>query len=226
MARLPMEPRRGEGPIVIAATATSISLETGCDHAECSTFACPLYRQLSDGYDVCAVAPIIPIDEWRAENRTARKRADRAERRGYTFATIQRHERADEIHAINTSARIRQGRPMSAGYHQRPSETPLPDYPCSRHGVHTYGVETGTGELAAYLWLYRAGQLGLVSQILGHADHLENEIMYLLWQGMVACESRDPDGYLVYNRWDSGSEGLRFFKERVGLQETEVAWLP
>lgn len=208
------------------ATATPISVEAGCDHAECATFAWPLHRQLSDGYEVCAAAPIVTVDEWRAEHRTARKRADRAHRRGYTFTAIQRHERADEIHAINISARVRQGRPMTAGYRDRPSETPLPDYPCARHGVRTYGVETADGDLVAYLWLYRAGQLGLVSQILGHADHLENEIMYLLWQGTLEREARQPDGYLVYNRWDSGTEGLRFFKERVGLARTEIEWRP
>jgi hypothetical protein len=51
--------------------------------------------------------------------------------------------------------------------------------------------------------------------------------MYLLWQGMVASEGFvAPDGFIVYNRHDSGTDGLRFYKERVGLQETEVAWLP
>jgi hypothetical protein len=50
--------------------------------------------------------------------------------------------------------------------------------------------------------------------------------MYLLWDGMIAFESIDPDGFIVYNRHDSGTEGLRFYKQRVGLEETEVAWLP
>jgi hypothetical protein len=166
------------------------------------------------------------VASWRAEHRTARKRADRSARRGYTFATIRRHDRIDEIHAINVSAPERQGRPMSSGYQQRPSAIPLPAYPCARHRVSTYGVEDASGVLVAYLWLYRAGALGLVSQILGHADHLANEVMYLLWQGMLEAESADPDGFVVYNRHDSGTEGLRFFKERVGLAETEVRWLP
>lgn len=208
-------------------TATYIRLQAACIQPVCAEFAFPLHKQLSTGsYDRCSVMEI-PTDmgEWRADHRTARKRADRAERRGYTFQHIRRHERADEIHAINTSAPERQGRPMSSGYQQRPSEAPLPKYPCPRHRVSTYGVESEDGTLVAYLWLYRAGQLGLVSQILGHADHLENEVMYLLWQGMLAAEKSDPDGYVVYNRHDSGTEGLRFFKERAGLEEREVRWL-
>lgn len=208
-------------------TATRISLETGCDHAECAELAWPLHRQLAGGaYDRCSVMAIPDsVSDWREQHRTARKRADRATRRGYTFQLVRRHERADEIHAINTSAAERQGRTMSRGYQERPSETPLPIYRCLRHRVATYGVEDRDGVLVAYLWLYRAGQLALVSQILGHARHLENEIMYLLWQGMVTVESADPEGLIVYNRHDSGSDGLRFFKERVGLAETEVEWL-
>ena len=81
--------------------------------------------------------------------------------------------------------------------------------------------------LVAYLWLYRAGELALVSQILGHADHLENEVMYLLMQGVVAAESAvDHDGVFLYNRHDSGQDGLRFFKERCGFEPMQVEWLP
>jgi hypothetical protein len=51
--------------------------------------------------------------------------------------------------------------------------------------------------------------------------------MWLLWQGVLAAESFvDPEGFIVYNRHDSGTEGLRWFKERVGLRETMVEWLP
>lgn len=207
-------------------TATAIRLETACDHALCSELAFPLHKQLSNGpYDLCSVMDIPDVEAWRAEHRTARKRADRAERRGYAFQHVRRHERIEEIHAINLSAPARQGRPMSAGYLERPSGTPLPVYPCPRHRVSTYGVEDKDGVLVAYLSLYRAGQLALVSQILGHAQHLASEVMYLLWQGMLGAERSEPDGFVVYNRWDSGSDGLRFFKERVGLAETPVEWL-
>jgi hypothetical protein len=206
-------------------TATAISLETGCDHAECAEFAWPLYKQLSRGYELCSVMPLVPVSSLMEAHRTARKRASRAARRGYKFKVIARHERADEIHAINTSMPERQGRPMSEGYQTRPTETPLPAYPCSRHRVSTYGVETLEGVLVAYIYIYRAGQLALVSQILGHADHLENEVMYLLFACMIEREAGEP-GFVVYNRWDSGTDGLRFFKERVGLTETAVEWLP
>lgn len=203
--------------------ATRIGLEVFCAYDVCTQFAKPLLDQLAEGYEECAVLPLTGADGWREAHRTARKRADRAARRGYRFRVIERHTRSAEIHAINVSSSERQGRPMSAGYLQPPTTTPLPDYPCARHGVRTYGVETPDGILVAYLWLYRAGDLALVSQILGHADHLENEVMYLLVQGAVEAEA-EAGGFMVYNRFDSGSDGLRFFKERTGFVPTVVEW--
>jgi len=209
---------------VVATEVTTISLELGHGHV-CNEFAGPLWLQLSDGdYDLCSVMPIPrSVREWRADHRTARKRADRAERLGYRFVRVRRDERANEIYLINTSLGTRQHRPMSEGYLRRPSVTPDPRYPCARHGVHPYGVEAEDGRLVAYLWLYRAGALGLVSQILGHGGYLAHGVMYQLWQGMLSAEKFEP-GYIVYNRHDSGTDGLRFYKERVGLAETPVRW--
>lgn len=204
---------------------TTISLETNCS-PDCNLFAHRLLTQLGSGaYDVCSVLPMPEsIEDWRAENRTARKRANRAHNLGYTFVSnVPRHEYAEDIFAINTSLDERQGRPMSEGYLQRPSEAPDPIWSCERHAVHPYGIIDTEGHLRAYLWIYRAGQLALVSSILGHGDHLRSDVMYLLWQGMLENEIRHG-GYVVYNRHDSGTEGLRYYKERVGLRGEQVTW--
>lgn len=210
--------------MTVIETATRVSLELGC---------CPgdewgeLYLQLANGnYDRCSVMPIPEsLDAWRAERRTARKRADRCERRGYTFRPLAREVHADEIHEINTSTPVRQGRPMSAGYQTKPTGAALPAYPCARHSIRTYGVFAPDGVLVAYITLYRAGDLVLVSQILGHDAHLENEVMYLLFQGALEQEIGEP-GVVLYNRHDSGTPGLVWFKERMGFEEAEVEWLP
>lgn len=215
----------GGGGFVIS-TRVGISLRVGCDFASCVEFAVPLHRQLSSGkYDECSVLEIPgSIGEWRAEHRTARKRADRCERRGYRFGRVRRRDHADAVHAINRSAPHRQGRPMSVGYLERP-RFGSDEYPCPMHGVHAYGIFDRKGILAAYLWMYRAGELALVSQILGHAGHLDNEVMYLLFQGALEREIEYGSGVVVYNRHDSGTDGLRFFKERLGFRPVEVEWL-
>ncbi len=87
--------------------------------------------------------------------------------------------------------------------------------------------EQETGYLVGYLTMIRCGELALVSQILGHAEHLEHEIMYQLFAGALSREVRaDPFGVCVYNRHDSGTDGLRFFKERLGFEEAAVEWAP
>lgn len=204
--------------------ATAISLETGCEHASCAELAWPLHKQLAEGdYDRCSVLPMPEtLEQWRAEHRTARKRADRCIRRGYRSAMVNRRHYQEDIYRINTSAPTRQGRPMSAGYLTRPvfGDNPLR---CGRHHVYTYGVLHGE-RLVAYLWLYRCGELALVSSILGHADHLADDVMYLLVQSVIDDQA-DLGGFLVYNRWDSGTDGLRYFKEKLGFSETPVEWL-
>jgi hypothetical protein len=218
---------QGDQGGVVSATdiRLGINLDVVCG-GKCETFARPLYEQMSSGrYDLCSVVNLQPIEDWRADHRTARKRADRAERRGYRFAWVNRAHFNEDIHEINTSAAYRQGRPMTDSYQQFKEYAPLPLYWCRRHAIRTYGV-LKDNRLVAYLWLYRVGELALVSQILGHADHLENEVMYLLMQGVMTSEyACDPHGYLVYNRHDSGTDGLRFYKERCGFVEMGVEWL-
>jgi hypothetical protein len=143
---------------------------------------------------------------------------------GYSFSEIRRENFEENIWLINTSLTERQGRPMSNGYMKRQSYAPLPDYPCPRHRVTTYGV-LRRDRLYAYCWLYRAGDLALVSSILGHGDALRDDVMWLLMQGVVGAET-GTDGLLVYNRHDSGTDGLRYFKERCGFTEQTVEWLP
>ena len=58
--------------------------------------------------------------------------------------------------------------------------------------------DTDGRDLVAYLVMIRAGELALVSQILGHFDHLENEIMYLLFQHALEREiAADPECLVV-----------------------------
>lgn len=201
----------------------AISLELACEHADSS-----LYRQLASGkYDEMAVMPLpLTIAEYRGEHRTARNRADRCYGRGYRAGPLARERYANDIHKINLSAKMRQGRPMAAGYLERYEYEPLPDYPCERHATRISGVwELDT--LVAYLVMIRAGELSLVSQILGHADHLDNGIMFLLFEEAISREiAADPRALVVYNRWDSGTDGLRTHKRMLGFEPMPVEWLP
>lgn len=211
---------------------STIALEVECQGGEdCSSFAEPLLSQLVLGrYDVMSVLDLdgLELREWAEAHRTARKRAARAERLGYAVATYDRSRYLDDEFAINTSLERRQGRPMTAGYRERPAASDV--WSCPRHRVTAYGVfEPERFRLVAYAFIYRAGDLALVSQILGHGDYLRDDVMYLLMRGVLEVEADllevEAGGFLVYNRHDSGTAGLRFFKERIGFEEREVEWL-
>lgn len=209
---------------VAESTERRLIMLGGHGDEHCLEMAWQLQRQLERGYTHSVSAMPMPesFDAYLAQHRTARKRAARAERLGYRFEEIDRCEHVDDVFAINTSMPERQGRPMSDGYLERPRFSPNP-MRCERHHVYTYGVLTGD-RLVAYLWLYRCGDLAMVSSILGHVDHLEGDVMYLLVTEAIRAQV-ELGGTLFYNLHSSGQDGLRFFKERLGLAPTEVAWL-
>ena len=204
-------------------TAVRVNLEAGCGPGPCAQMALGLERQLRTYTKGAALMPIRgDLIGWFNQHNTIRKRAMKATRLGYRFSVIRRADYVDDIYDINVSKAERQGRPMSAGYNERTfyGESRLV---CRRHHVHTYGVTDAAGILVAYLWLYRCGELALVSSILGHSDHLEHGVMYQLWAGMLGQEW-DRGGVVFYNLWGSGTDGLRFYKQRVGLEEGNVEW--
>jgi hypothetical protein len=211
---------------VLAPAVVTIRLEAACDYPSCSELAFKMRNQLDVPKYTLGMS-IMPnpesLEAWQADHRTARKRAWRSERLGYHFDTIDRAKFNDDIHEINTSKQERQGRPMAAGYVRRHNHGSLPHYPCQLHRTHTYGVLQGE-RLRAYLSLYRVGELLMVSMILGHGDHLNNDIMYLLMAGTIA-EHAGTGGFWFYNRHDSGTDGLVFYKERIGFQATDIGWV-
>ena len=225
--RLRVAGARPEGALVTVATrrrVATVDLSAGCTRAHCLRMALGLKMQLDPDYSTRAALLSLEgvFHDYLPQHRTARKRAARAERAGYSFQVIDRHAYEGDIYAINTSAPERQGRRMSGAYRERPRYGPSP-LVCPRHHVYTYGVLAEQGPLVAYLWLYRSGELALVSSILGHAEHLEAGVMYLLFLGMLQRQYRHG-GTLFYNLWNSGTEGLRFFKTRLGLEEGNVEW--
>ena len=185
----------------------------------------PEYGAYQNGCSILAL-PATYEEYWEgAAGYGTRRKVRKAEKEGYAFAFIDRDEYLDDIFAINTSMEARQGREMTEGYRTRPGPYgPLPDYTCPHHQVRTYGV-LKDGHLVAYTWLYQVGEMCLFSTILGHGDHLNAGVMYLL----VAETLRDVipfagTKYAMYNMHQSGTEGLRFFKEQMGFRSTWVDW--
>ncbi len=63
----------------------------------------------------------------------------------------------------------------------------------------------------------------MVSMILGHGEHFDAGIMFLLVQGMVDRQA-GMGGYFFYNVHSSGTDGLRWAKERYGFAPADIEW--
>ncbi len=202
-----------------------IEIDLARSHAgACREMAAPLHAQLSNGYThrVSTMPLSGEFDDYLAEHRTARKRAARAHRLGYETRVIDRRDYENDIFSVNVSAPERQGRPMTEAYRERPHFGPNP-VSCAEHHVYAFGLLDERSRLWAYLWLYRCGDLALISSILGHADRLRDDVMYALVLDAIEAQI-GLGGTLVYNLHASGTDGLRYFKERLGLSPTEVSW--
>lgn len=175
-------------------------------------------------------ASILPLpatygEYWDAVGYYTRRKVRKAQKLGYAFSQIDRDACIDDLYEINTSMDSRQGMPMKEPYRNRPEPFgPLPDYPCGKHRLATYGV-LREGRLLAYTWVYQVGEMCLFSSILGHGEHLGDGIMFMLIAG--ALEDLIPSAgtkYAMYNMHYSGTDGLRFFKEQMGFAPYIVHW--
>lgn len=165
------------------------------------------------------------VDQYLTEHRTFRKRVLRARRKGYHVRPIEPRDHFGELLAINRSTPRRQGRAMSESYTDlRPTTAPMQRYLCPLHNIVMYGVFSEQDRLVGYATMYRCGDLLHVSQFLGHASFLDDGIMYLLVADILERNAPWPS-VLFYNRHDSGTDGLRFFKERIGLRGGNVQWI-
>lgn len=200
-----------------------VDLGLGHDAPGCRALADRLYVVLHPKYGAGASAMPLPrrYDEYLAAHRTARKRAQRCRALGYSFGPVTRSMYEDDIFEINNSKAERQGRLMDPAYRTKQSYRNDPEVVCPWHANYFYGVVDADGRLRAYTWTYRCGDLLMLSTILGHGDHLKNDVMYELVTGVIASHA---NGTLFYNLHRSGTDGLRYFKERLGLSPTDIAW--
>lgn len=162
-------------------------------------------------------------------SRVARQNARVAARAGYRYERIDRAEWEDDLHELRSSASRRQGRPMPMSYMQRQryGSDAWPEPHCKRHLVTVHGVISPEGHLVAYAQVVQCGDVVRFNTILGHADHLEQRVMWLLVMKLVqwhidVCGAR----FALYYTHESGhGDGLMYFKERFGMRPSKVTWV-
>ncbi len=147
----------------------------------------------------------------------------KAIKREYKFVEMNRNEYVSDIHNINTSSKIRQGRSMSSGY-----LTKVENYK-NEINYRYFGVLDAKGMLLSYCNIGFYGEFALVVTLLGHKKFLNDGIMYLMMielNKLVFTNYKNSGyKYIMYDTFFGASDGLKKFKEKLGYKAYKVKWL-
>ena len=175
---------------------------------------------------VIVLSDDIERDWWGSpQAKWMRQKVRRAIRLGYEFRPFEHDDHIDEIFAINTSLPTRQGGRMSEPYRKRPAkEPPTRTWTCPRHRRVYHGVFKD-GKLCVYANVVQCGEAMIFSRLLGHGAHLDSGIMNLLvYEAARRCHEESGTRYAIYHLADNGTEGLQFFKRKMGFSGYRVRW--
>jgi hypothetical protein len=220
--------------------ALAICLEYGDSPAEeCKRLPRDLYARFTapgkvySGYGFLQVNVAILVlpddierDWWGSpQAKWMRQKVRRATKLGYEFRPFEHDDHRDEIYAINTSLPTRQGGRMSEAYRTPPAdEPPSTTWSCPRHRRAYHGVFKD-GRLYAYANVVQCGEAMIFSRLLGHGEHLDDGIVNLLvYEAARHCRRESATRYAVYHLADNGTEGLQFFKRKMGFIGHRVQW--
>lgn len=137
--------------------------------------------------------------------------AKKARTRGYVVREINRNEHIDEIHDINTSQDVRQGRPMDQAYFtKRTAYTDEKNY-------KYFGCFSKEGKLMAYCDIGFYGNFAVANRILGYRNN--DGITHFLLIEIISrfIEERSLD-YVMYDTFFGAQPGLKTFKTILGFK--------
>jgi hypothetical protein len=184
------------------------------------------YGLLEVNVAVLVVPDDIQRDWWSSpQAKWMRQKVRRATKLGYEFRPFEHNDHIDAIYAINTSLPTRQGGQMSEAYRTRPTEEPAAaTWSCQRHRRVYHGVFKD-GKLCAYANVVQCGEVMIFSRLLGHGTHLDGGVMNLLvYDSVRRCHKESGTRYAVYHLADNGTQGLQFFKRKMGFAGYRVRW--
>lgn len=141
--------------------------------------------------------------------------AARAKKKGYRALEIDRNEHIDQIHVINNSVEVRQGRPMDAAYREK-----IAHFPTEKNFTYM-GVLNPAGELVSYINFGLYGNFVAIDRIIGLRNN--DGVMHLLMTDIVGrlIEQRKAR-YLMYDTCFGASAGLLKFKTMHGFTPHRV----
>ncbi len=146
-------------------------------------------------------------------------------KRNYVFIEVNKNHYIDDIYEINTSAEFRQGRKMSDSYLQKQTQFD------NQSNYKYFGVLDDNGKLVSYCDIGFYGEFCMINTLLGHKEHLNNGVMYLMITSLISYLYKNEltihtGGlrYVVYDTFFGASNGLKKFKTKLGFEPYRVKW--
>ena len=156
------------------------------------------------------------LEDIKGHNYGARH-ARKAKSRGYFVVEIDRNNFIDDIHEINTSVEIRQGRPMDTSYLEKNS------YYEPVRNFKYYGVLNSDGKLMAYCSLGFYGDFAAFDRLIGHRNN--DRIMHLMVTEIICRLIEDGTlNYAMYDTYFGAKPGLKMFKTMLGFKPYRVKY--
>jgi hypothetical protein len=142
----------------------------------------------------------------------AKRKLKSAKQLKYSYANIDAVSATDQIMEINGSRPERGGRSMPPLYFG-----------------NAHVVKCPAGKVVAYVLVPNIGDLWTVAYVLGHGDHLNSGIMYLLMGHVIEekfelAKTAGSPSWIMYDTWLGASAGLRQFKAVLGFSPYWVRW--
>jgi hypothetical protein len=154
----------------------------------------------------------------------AKRKLKSAKQRKYSYAKIDAVSAIDQIMEINESRPERSSGPMPALYFNRSKFEMI-----LREIGTAHVVKCPAGKIVAYALVPNIGDLWLFEYVLGHGDHLNSGIMYLLMthvieEKFVLAKTAGNPQWIMYDSWLGATAGLRQFKQVMGFSPYWVRW--
>lgn len=152
-------------------------------------------------------------------NPTAKNRRNHAIKLGYKAISPDfdaYNSKLDDIYAINTSAKVRQGNTMRKAYMAYPSEKYIKNT-CEKHG-YALVVAEKEGRWYGYAIIHLIGELCNISTFIGHKDYLKDGIMLLVMDKIIEVSLSHGCKVITYGHWYDGLPGLTYWKYSVGFK--------
>jgi hypothetical protein len=154
----------------------------------------------------------------------AKRKLKSANQRKYSYAKIDAVSAIDQIMAINASRPERGGKPMLPLYLNR-SKFEL----IVREIGNAHVVKCPDGKVVAYALVPNIGDVWTFDYLLGHGDHLNSGVMYLLMAHVIEekfelAKTAGNPKWIMYDTWLGANAGLRQFKAVLGFSPYWVRW--